>query len=293
MRKKKIYQLLLLFAGMLTSCSTPYLNVRGVAYQSIRANNPTANNADAPNDPKIIVSHIVLWNGMIEVAVKNNTNHIMTIDRTRSFFRNISGNSIPYYDPTVRVNSQSVLSGNTTGASVNLGSIASAAGISGPLGTALGGVNIGGSENNSTTNTNTTYYIDQPQISIAPHGLASMGRAFQVEGIGVEFLSQAVKTAPSDVANAFNPERTYAGCNICISFSTDDGKTYDTIMTDIYANTLIISKVRQTGKVNEALRNIYLKKQDALTENWYLLLFDSDSKSNNSKAQINEFINFK
>lgn len=287
--KNKFFLLLLLAAGLLSSCSQ-YLNVRGVAYQSIRANLPATT---TQTEPTIVVNYIVLWNGMMEAVVQNNTDHIMTIDRTRSFFRNIKGNSFPYYDPTVRVNSQSNILGNTTGISVNLGNLASAAGVSSVLGTALSGVNVGGSKNNTTTNTNTTYYIDQPQISIAPHGQASMGRVFQIDGIGLEFLSQAVKNVQADVANLFTPERTYAGCNVCISYSVDDGKTFDTIITDIYANTLVVSKVYQTGKVNDALRNVYMRKPDALTENWYLLLFDSDSKNWNSKAQINEIINFK
>lgn len=62
----------------------------------------------------------------------------MTIDRTKSFFRNQSGNSVPYI-------------------------------------------------------------VDQPQISIAPHGQASMGRTFMIEGVGLLFLSQAVTSSYNDV----------------------------------------------------------------------------------------------
>ncbi len=292
-RTKKTASLLLLAAGMLSSCSTQYLNVTGVAYQSIRAKNPVANRLDIPQDATIIVSCQVGANGEFNVLVQNNSDKIMTIDRTKSFFRNQSGNSVPYYDPTVRVQSQSTMVGGETGASVNLGSIAAAAGIGGALGTALGGVNVGGSKSNATTNTNTTYIVDQPQISIAPHGQASMGRTFMIEGVGLAFLSQAISSTPTDVSNAFTPTQTYAACNLCISYSVDDGKTYETILTDIYANSLLVSKVKQTGMVNDALRNIYLNKSDALTESWYALYFQSDAKQNNNKVQVSEILNFK
>lgn len=278
-----------LAAAMLSSCSTQYLNVTGVAYQSIRAKNPVASKLDIPQDATIIVSCQVGANGQLDVLVQNNSDKIMTIDRTKSFFRNQSGNSIPYYDPTVKVKSQSTMVGGESGASVNLGSIASAAGIGGVLGTALGGVNVGGSKSKATTNTNTTYIVDQPQISIAPHGQASMGRTFMIEGVGLTFLSQL----STDVCNEFTPDQTYAACNLCISYSVDDGKTFDTILTDIYANSLLVSKVKQVGQVNDALRTIYINKSDALTEPWYALYFQSDAKQNNNKVQVSEILNFK
>lgn len=272
---------MLLSAGILPSCTTQYLNVTGVAYQSIRSKTPVSSRYDIPQDASIILSCQVGPNGTFDVLVQNNTDKIMTIDRTKSFFRNQTGNSVPYYDPTVRVQSQSTMVGGETGASVNLGNIAAAAGIGGMLGTALGGINVGGSQSNATTNTNTTYTVDQPQIFIAPHGQASMGRTFIFDGVGLSFLSQAASSAYNDVCNTFTPAQTYAACNLCVSYSVDDGKTYETILTDIYANSLLIGKVKQTGKVNDALRYIYLNKTDALTEPWYALYFQSDAKVNN------------
>ncbi len=292
-KSAKTASLLLLAAGMLSSCSTQYLNVTGVAYQSIRAKEPVTSRLDIPQDATIIVSCQVGGNGEFNVLVQNNTDKMMTIDRTKSFFRNQSGNSEPYYDPTVRVQSQSTTVSGQTGASVNLGSIASAAGVGGVLGTALGGVNVGGSRGTATTNTNTTYIVDQPQISIAPHGQASMGRTFMIEGVGLSFLSQAVQGAQTDVSNVFSPTQTYAACNLCISYSVDEGKSFETIFTDIYANSLLVSKVKQIGQVNDALRYIYLHKNDALTEPWYALYFQSDAKKNNNKVQISEILNYK
>ena len=292
-KSTKTFLLLLLNAVMLSSCSQKYLNVTGVAYQSIRAKEPILSRYDIPDDATIIVSCQIGGNGEFDVIVRNNTDKIMTIDRTKSFFRNQAGNSIPYYDPTVKVQSQSTMVGGQTGASVNLGSIASAAGIGGALGTALGGVNVGGSKERAVTNTNTTYIVDQPQISIAPHGQASMGRTFMFEGVGLSFLGEAIKGTETDVNNAFTPTQTYAACNLCISYSMDDGKTYETILTDIYANSLLVGKVKQKGKVNEALRYIYTNKNDALIEPWFALYFLSDAKKNNNKVQVSEFLNYK
>ena len=295
MRKStKAASLLLSVAGiLLSSCAPHYLNVTGVAYQSIRSKTPVSSRQDIPQDATIILSCQIGPNGEFNVLVQNNTDKIMTIDRTKSFFRNQAGNSIPYYDPTVKVHSQSTTVSGETGASVNLGSIASAAGIGGALGTALSGVNVGGSKGRAITNTNTTYIVDQPQISVAPHGQASMGRTFMVEGVGLSFLSMAVLGATTDVNNVFTPSQTYSACNLCISYSIDDGKTFENIFTDIYANSLLISKVKQTGKINDALRTIFQNKADALGESWYALYFQSDVKENNNKVRVNEILNYK
>ena len=283
----------MLLAGCaFSSCrSTEYLNVTGVAYQSIRGVK-TVSYESVPKDATIIVYSSVDQNGIVEVTVSNNTDKIMTIDRTKSFFRDGNNNSIPYYDPTVAVNTQSTTVGNTTGASVNLGSVARAAGVGGAIGTALSGVNVGSANSTATTNTETIYHIDQPQVHIAPHGSASMGRRFGVTGLGRDFLGEAVNSTMQDVNNNFTANNTYASCNICISYSVDDGATYETLITDLYANTLLVSKVRQTGQVNDALRRIYIGKGDALTEQWYLIHFKSRS-NNDYHIHNNSFINYK
>lgn len=278
--------------GLLTSCRSPeYLNVSGVAYQSVRGTN-SVDYERIPKDATIIVYSSVNQNGVVEVTVKNNTDKIMTIDRTKSFFRDGSNNSIPYYDPTVAVNTQSTTVGNTTGTNVNLGSIARAAGVGGAIGTALSGVNVGSTNSEATTNSESIYHIDQPQIHIAPYGSASMGRQFNATGLGRDFLGEAINSSMQDVNNNFTPEHTYASCNICISYSVDDGATYETLLIDFYANTLLIGKVRQTGQVNDALRRIYIGKDDALTEQWYLIHFKSRG-GNDYHINNKSFINYK
>ena len=294
MKKSKvpIILLLVLLSLLLSSCEAPrYLQVKGVAYQSITSDK-TISHEDIPSNAKIIVYHWINSNGSLEVTIQNNTDDILTIDRTKSFFTNGYNNAIPYYDPTVVVKTQSVTQSNTTGGSVNLGSVAGAVGVGGALGTALNGVTVGGANTTSTTNTNTTYKIDQPQLFVGPHSKSTMGREFFITGIGTNFLSQAINSTQTDINNNFTSEQTYASANICISYSFDDGKTFNTIISNIHAKCLIVSKVKHTGKVNDALRYIYKNKSDALSESWYLLYFDSPENPDSYSNKIS-FINYK
>lgn len=256
MRKKLTHCIFCLMIVMLSSCKTQYLDVTGIAYQSLRPTKEVNNNSEIPKDAKIIVKYIIGIHGGLNVIVQNNTDKILTIDRTKSFFRDASGNSVPYYDSVVRTTTQSTTSGNTSGGSVHPDS-----------------------------------FVNQPQISIAPHGSASMGRSFDVSSVGTDFLEAANTTSTSDVNNTFTPQQTYATCNICISYSVDDGNKYETIITDIYANTLLVYKVWNKGMVNEALRNLYQNKKDALAENWYILYFASNKPA--YKAKTTEIINYK
>ena len=136
MKKKRLFLLCIPLIGMLASCTSFSLASEGVAYQSVRSASPVAA-SEIPENAQIIVSHQLNDDGLLDVVVKNNTGQIMVIDRTRSFFRNISGNSIPYYDPTVRTSTNSYTSGQERGVGVNLGSIAGALGVGGAIGQAL------------------------------------------------------------------------------------------------------------------------------------------------------------
>ena len=275
MRKPSIIWFLLLFVGLFSSCKSPYLNVRGVAYQSIRQAQPQDQSKTLQN-AKVIVVSSVDKHGNVEVIVKNNTDNIMTIDRTKSFFRGKSGNSIPYYDPTINVMAQSTTTGHTTGVNVNVGAVAGALGISGSVGTLLNGVNVGSSNQNSTTNTNTTYYVDQPVVSVAPHARTSMGRVFQEQYFSIEALGEFIQLRNNDINRNYTPENTIASCSIIISYSLDDGKTFDRIETELYTGSLIVSHVKQKGHVNDALRSVYMAKSDLFDEGWYMLCFGGD-----------------
>lgn len=242
---------------------------------------------------QILVYCLVDRNGEVEVMVENNSDQMMTIDRTKSFFQNQNDVAQMYYDPTVQTNTTSVTHGSTTGVGVNLGSVARAVGVGGILGTALSGVNVGGSNSTSTTNVNTTYTIDQPKVSVPPHGRISMGRTFQMQGVGRSFLHSAVTESQLDVNNSFSNSNTYAASNIVISYSLDNEATYQFIETHLFANSLLVGKVREKGKVNDALRTIYMNKPDALSQPWFLLYFASKSTAeNDSKLQPYSFVNY-
>lgn len=289
----KKYQIIIILIAMLTlatltSCKT--IKVSGVAYQSMRLKNPVSEN-EVTSDATIIVYCYINELGALDVKIKNNTDVIMTIDRTKSFFRDGDNNAIPYYDPNIIANTQSTTQGNTAGTSVNMGAIANAVGIGGALGTALSGINVAETDSYSTTKSNTTYYIDQPELHIPPHSSASMGRLFNISGIGDSFLREALLKSTDNIHNNFTSDHTYASCNICISYSVDNGNSYETIITDIYANSILISKVKQKGKVNDALRVIYTNKDDVFAEPWFLMHFGSQAYNNDYRSENNYISN--
>ena len=286
---------MLMTIWVLSSCSSAsFLEVSGVGYQTLQMQESNKDFSDqAIKKAQILVYCLVDRNGEVEVMVENNTDQIMTIDRTKSFFQNQNDVAQMYYDPTVQTNTTSVTHGSTTGVGVNLGSVARAVGVGGILGTALSGVNVGGSNSTSTTNVNTTYTIDQAKVSVPPHGRISMGRTFQMQGVGRSFLHSAVTESPLDVNNSFSNSNTYAASNIVISYSTDNENSYQFIETHLFANSLLVGKVREKGKVNDALRTIYMNKPDALSQPWFLLYFASKSTAeNDSKLQPYSFVNY-
>ena len=296
---KQVRKLLLYSAMMaipfLSSCKPTYLAVSGVGYQSLQMKQ---NEKQEPKDNKTITIYcFVDKDGNVEVIAENNSDRIMTIDRTKSFFQNQNALAQMYYDPTVQTNTTSTTQGSGRGVGVNLGVVASAVGIGGVLGAALTGVNVGGSNSTSTTNTNTTYVIDQPKVSIPPQGRVSMGRTFQITGIGKKFLQQAITESSQDVNNAFTKDNSYAEANICISYSIDEENSFQFIETHLYATSILVSKVRNEGKVNEAIRMIYQNKPDALMQPWYLLYFAQSNlfyalRSNNYKLYQQAFVNY-
>lgn len=259
---------------MLYSCSTSgSLVVSHVAYQSVRT---TDHKKEVPENAKIAVFYSITEHGELVVAVTNKTSEIMVIDQTMSFFVNSDYRSISYYDPTVRVQSETDMSSATKSASVNLGAIGSAFGVGGSFGTALSGINVGGSGTSGTAITNTTYFADQPKISLAPKSSGLMSKQFKINGIGKSYL----KNQSSNII-VENEKAASTKFSVCISYSLDGGKTYDKLVTDFYVNAQIISPVTGKGNVNDALRNIYSIKSDALYEPWSMLYIVNNITSGN------------
>ena len=250
---------------LLFSCKESRLLVKGVAYQSLAMQEKkTDQKPEAEATPsEISVDCYVNENGNVVVFINNLSNSLMTIDRTKSFFMNQGQAAQMYYDPQVVVNTQSTTVGANQGASVNLGALTGAR--------ALRGVTIGGGTSEAVTNTETSYYIDQPKISVPAHGRMSMGRDFHMEGVGTTFLNLMLDRTQLDVNNQFAPEDTYAAATIYIYYSLDNEQTFHFIETTLYANTLYIAKINQQGQVNEAFRRLYMQHPDLFNAPWYLL----------------------
>ena len=105
------------------------------------------------------------YNPAIKVTVKNNSDKTIFLDLGNSFFTR-HGEASPYYVPMAT----STGSNSSSGAGVNLGSVAGALGLGGTIGQLAGGVNVGGS---SGTNSSTVVY-SQRVISIPPHSQTSL-----------------------------------------------------------------------------------------------------------------------
>lgn len=261
-----------------SSCSKGTLNTTGVYYQSIRTSNYKG---EVPEDAKIAVLYSISSDGRITPVVVNKTDEIMIIDQTMSFFVNSNSSSTSYYDPTVRTTSTTDIASGTSGTTVNLGAVAGAFGVGGILGSVLNGINVGGSETSGTSTTNTTYFADQPRISLSPRSQGAMSKSFSISGVGTtnpshqNFFANSRKESPIQFS-------------ICISYSLDNGDTFEKIVTDFYVNAQIAEAVTQKGRVNDALRKIYQNKPDAINEQWWVLHFINNLPSSPNNVHDTE-----
>lgn len=267
MKHKIIY---LIICVVFASCGSTKLSTSSVGYQSVRTTHAQPSQASPiPDDAKIAVAYSIGGDGALTAVVYNRTSEIMTIDQTKSFFVNSDGKSVSYYDPTVRTTSVTDMSSVTKGGSVNLGSIAGALGIGGTIGQLANGINLGGSGTSGTAETSTTYVADLPQVSLAPHSNGAMSKTFHITGLGASSLEGSAVNQPS-----LTKEQSYCRFSVCISYSVDGGQTFDKLVTDFYANSKVVVPVVKHGQVNNALRQIYEQKLDAINEYWWLLNFD-------------------
>ncbi len=274
--KKKCSFLLFCVAVLLSSCaSSGKMVTSSVGYQSIRTtfkqpNMITNKIPDVPDDAEILLVYNITSDGNLVVTISNKTNEIMVIDQTMSFFIN-NGHSISYYDPTVKSTTNTDLSSTTKGASVNVGAIGNALGVGGRLGNLLNGINVGASGTVGTAIQNMTIITDQPRVSIGPKGSGTMSKTFKIDGIGKNDLKNAAATT-----GFYTNENSYSRFSVCISYSLDGGSSFKKIVTDFYANSRMVLPVIQKGNVNDALRNLFATKSDALSENLWLLYFDTN-----------------
>ena len=194
----------------------------------------------------------------------------MVIDQTMSFFVN-NGHSASYYAPTVKTTTITDLSSRTKGASANIGAIGNALGIGGRLGNLLSGINIGASGTVGTAVQNMTIIADQPRVAVGLKENGTMSKTFKIDGSGTSDLKNAAGTT-----DFYTNENSYSRFSVCISYSLDGGNSFKKIMTDFYANSRMTLPANQKGRVNETLRSLFATKSDALSENLWLLYFNTN-----------------
>ncbi|MDE7141307.1 MAG: hypothetical protein K2O33_00230, partial [Muribaculaceae bacterium] len=137
---------------LLGSCTSGQLSVGSVDYQSLRTD--FAQPSSIPKDAKIAVEYFFNSEGRMQPVVYNLTSEILMLDQTKSFVIMPDGSSVSYYDPTVRTTTTGTYSSETTSSFFNLGGIAGALGIGGPLGMLLGATTVGSSHTDGLTRQN-------------------------------------------------------------------------------------------------------------------------------------------
>lgn len=273
--------LMALTALLAASCAST-LKTTSVCYQSVRSTRNLT--ADAvPADATIIVGYGISTDGELFTLVRNCTSEVMIIDQTRSFFVD-NGRSYMYYDPTVRSTTKTDFSSSTKGASVNLGAVGGFLGMSSPLVGLLSGVNVGGYATTGTSVSNTIYDTDIPQITIAPHSSCWL-KSRMISNVGRTHLD----SAPTRNFSCNNRQQSLFTFGVVISYSTDNGATYDKLMTDFFVNSEVVVPVRTHGALNEALREIYTAKPDAIYEPWWMI-YSVNNLPRDGKTRKNHYI---
>lgn len=254
------FLLLLVGVSFLSSCSSGNnLLVSKVNYQSVRTS--FAQPSAVPDDAKVAAQYIFDPSGKMMVVVFNLTDEILSIDQTKSFLVNTTGMSQSYYDPNVYSSTSGTFSSETSGTTVNLGAIAGALGVGGPLGAFFNGMNVGNSSTIGDYSSTTVTIQDQPEVKVGPKGRMVMSKQFNVDGVG----SILIERSYVDLKRDQSPLRF----SVCISYKFENEPTGDKLVTDFYVNSSISEDV-SSGKVGNAFKSIYAKKPDALAENYYL-----------------------
>lgn len=272
--KASLLGLLFLSASgsVLTSCKTAgQLNVSAVTYQSINTKKPQPSQDPAiPSDAKILVTYAINQQGQIGVIIKNLTDEIIAVDQEKSFFINTSGESHSYFDPTVYSTTNTNYTFGTTGTSVNLGSIASAMGVGGRLGTLLGGIGVSSSTTVGNSQSNTITVSDQKRVNIGPRGAIALSKTFSITGVGKNNVS------PTSSMPKLSYKESPLRFSICITYAPNGEDDMEKLVTDFYVSASMYSPVESNGKVNAALRKIISQKPDLLAQPWYMINFNNN-----------------
>ena len=261
--------ILLLWMVITVSCSNKSLVVSDVTYQSIRTY--FAKPEELPSEATIAVEYFIDPSGTILSVVYNLTDEIITIDQTKSFLVNTKGESVSYYDPTIKSTTTGDLESSTSGTSFNLGAIANAFGIGGPLGSLMGGTTLSGSSTAGSFSSNTVTVVDQPKISIGPHGRIVMSKQFKIYNVGKGALK--AKTESNFIDSNFSQSPLHFSVTVCYELNGKDN--IEKLTTDFYVNTNLCKNVTK-GKVSDAFTAIYQAKPDALVEPAYIICLSTN-----------------
>lgn len=254
----------------LCSCNTAgILSVNSVSYQSLRTD--FAQSDTIPNDAKIAVEYFFNKDGVMQPVIYNLTSDVLVVDQTKSFVIMPDGSSISYYDPTVYTSTTGTYDSFTTGSSFNLGGVTSALGIGGTIGLLASSTTIGSSHTEGYLRQNSVTKSDQPHIHIGPKGSVAMSKSFSIPGLGYSAISGSDFV---DIA----PKASKLKFSVCVTYSVDDEKTYEKLVTNFYVNSHITIPV-YNKKVSEAFYKIYDMKPDALVENMYIFMMPNNIKS--------------
>ncbi len=256
--------------ALLTSCQSIDLQAYSVNYMSIRQKyaQPTQEQP-IPDEAKIAVAYVISENGELAVNIQNRTSDIMIIDKVHSYFVNTDGKSTSYYDPTVKQVSTTDLSSKSKGVSVNLGSVARAFGVGGIVGDLASGITVGGSGTKGQAVTEEAIVVDQPQISLAPNSNTIVQRVFIVSAIGTQSTERREIIKPYMTHN-----ESPCKFSVCISYSVDNGATFEKLVTEFYADAYLNVPVKD-GKISEALNVIEQSRPDMYNTPWWMLHFNT------------------
>lgn len=257
-----------------SGCST-YNPCTGVGYMSIRPTELVDESVTPIEDASIAIYSVISADGSFDVIVQNLTDDVLTIDQTKSFFINPSKQSKSYYDPTVRTHTSTNFTTTGSGKTFNLGGIANAFGIGGVAGSLMKATTVGQSSAVTNGSTYTEVVADLPQVSIGPRGKMALSKTFD---IGLNSVPTFISATPETSPITFS---------VCITYSFDDGETYDKIVSDFYCNSNIWAPV-ENRRTNDAVRRIIELKPNATLEPWFKFTSSRSFGINN----LNSFINY-
>lgn len=139
----------------------------------------------------------------------------------------------------------------------------------------MGGISVGGSNTTGSSSTNTTVFADQKRISVGPRGSGAMSKLFAVNGLGCKALKE-VDSRMNDSFLKMDFKKSPVRFKVCITYSLDEGESFEKLITDFYMDSSIAAPVVSKGNVNDAMRQVMALKPDLLGEPWYLMYINNN-----------------